>query len=1159
VLAASHDHRSGPDDEDRPLLSESTTTPPRAPRPHSTKVLQGLLLVVIGLAALGAGLIAANSLGLIAGAIGILVVVVGGLQLLPGPGGPRSEGQDNARDRHLLQVRAGVSARERGEEPSRGKTWRYEVRVGDTLWDIAAKQLGDPMRWVEIAELNYGRVQLDGRVFDDVRRLVAGWVLQMPEPAAGWVPDGLSDGQEGEAGAVVRPFLPHLFDAGEDERSTIEPGRVAGLAPADAEVSEVGEAMEQWAADLTGLGEIWPVVTPADDSPAGPVAVDEPGESPEVGAFEISTVAEEPASEAGPSPTVIESWALWASHKPWSAEEEEQEARAEMAGAPSSSSPEAGGTSVLPPPLPAEPEPPGEPGVLRRRSGIRRLGFRRSELSSPTAPTAPAASPGATDGAEGDRLVQWAAAESERRRRAIDDLGRQSVPAGFGAQAPASGTETREPEPLGLVSSRRARLFRRRRVVEGGAVEATPVVSPPPAVPVEAEEPLRGSAKAWPAPDDAGTPPPPPSPPASPPAVASPTALPAPLPALGPIEIFRHRTRLPDVDETLRQSASWTEPEPAGETRFEPGGEPEPVTAVEPEAVLASEPVAPSEPIAEPEPRSTLEPEALATVAEPTGDDAAEPSPHQVPPLAPGLLTGGFGRLTPMLPGEAIGEPVAEPAVVAMPGGSEPEAVELQPVDSDVVDRLIGACHSWRSEWLSLAMRAAGRIAPEAFDAVIGAFVGEDETLLVLAKPTPAPAPIFEDAGELAWRLSTEITLDDLGEQAADLPSPCTTLVPLGWELDDDGVPGPLVLLALGAVRSLALGVPWARSLAEAIVSLGDVRFSAPWSDGRLRFVAEGDPMPTDGPGGEQQHLVVLGEVGGLESADGRLGERRGTVVVVGEEHGAVLEVGAEGRVPMLRCRVGLDRTRTAGFGADVVGVEARGGARASLEVEVNVLGPLEVRASGVDWELLERNPQLRALLAALAIRPSEPFERLVKALWRARIPGRTERGKVIQLLQRALGADRRDSVVERVGRAYHLAFSLHSDLLECLDENGHLSARVLDRVRGPLLEGAELVDVALGEGTVEALRAEVRRLAIDAAVEARRVGDLPKAYRALERGVLASPRNEQIWVELLCCASLLSDSQLARATAAMLREWGVASIDELPGSLPGLVRTLAP
>lgn len=56
----------------------------------------------------------------------------------------------------------------------------YVVRRGDTLWGIAAAQLGNPLRWPEVAALNYGRAQPDGRALTSAHWIYPGWVLHLP-------------------------------------------------------------------------------------------------------------------------------------------------------------------------------------------------------------------------------------------------------------------------------------------------------------------------------------------------------------------------------------------------------------------------------------------------------------------------------------------------------------------------------------------------------------------------------------------------------------------------------------------------------------------------------------------------------------------------------------------------------------------------------------------------------------------------------------------------------------------------------------------------------------------------------------------------------------------------------------------------------------------
>jgi LysM repeat protein len=55
----------------------------------------------------------------------------------------------------------------------------HVVQPGDTLWDIADQQLGDPLRWTEIWERNAGDDMGGGRTFDDPDLILPGWELQL--------------------------------------------------------------------------------------------------------------------------------------------------------------------------------------------------------------------------------------------------------------------------------------------------------------------------------------------------------------------------------------------------------------------------------------------------------------------------------------------------------------------------------------------------------------------------------------------------------------------------------------------------------------------------------------------------------------------------------------------------------------------------------------------------------------------------------------------------------------------------------------------------------------------------------------------------------------------------------------------------------------------
>ena len=69
-----------------------------------------------------------------------------------------------------------------GAEPTAASptSTSYVVQRGDTLWGIAERQLGDPLRWQEIYQLNEGRPQPDGRALTDPHWIYPGWTLVLP-------------------------------------------------------------------------------------------------------------------------------------------------------------------------------------------------------------------------------------------------------------------------------------------------------------------------------------------------------------------------------------------------------------------------------------------------------------------------------------------------------------------------------------------------------------------------------------------------------------------------------------------------------------------------------------------------------------------------------------------------------------------------------------------------------------------------------------------------------------------------------------------------------------------------------------------------------------------------------------------------------------------
>ncbi|MFI1584762.1 BTAD domain-containing putative transcriptional regulator [Embleya sp. NPDC020630] len=59
----------------------------------------------------------------------------------------------------------------------------YTVVRGDTLWDIAAERLGDPLRWPQIYTLSKTLTQPDGAHLSDPDLIEPGWTLHLPADA----------------------------------------------------------------------------------------------------------------------------------------------------------------------------------------------------------------------------------------------------------------------------------------------------------------------------------------------------------------------------------------------------------------------------------------------------------------------------------------------------------------------------------------------------------------------------------------------------------------------------------------------------------------------------------------------------------------------------------------------------------------------------------------------------------------------------------------------------------------------------------------------------------------------------------------------------------------------------------------------------------------
>ncbi|BDO42067.1 LysM peptidoglycan-binding domain-containing protein [Cellulomonas sp. NTE-D12] len=77
------------------------------------------------------------------------------------------------------------------------------VHRGDTLWDLAERHLGDPLRYTEIRDLNTGRTQPDGAQLRDADFIQPGWTLLLPADATALPPAVRTVASTGEGPSVI--------------------------------------------------------------------------------------------------------------------------------------------------------------------------------------------------------------------------------------------------------------------------------------------------------------------------------------------------------------------------------------------------------------------------------------------------------------------------------------------------------------------------------------------------------------------------------------------------------------------------------------------------------------------------------------------------------------------------------------------------------------------------------------------------------------------------------------------------------------------------------------------------------------------------------------------------------------------------------------------
>jgi DNA-binding SARP family transcriptional activator len=205
------------------------------PLPAFARPLQPLAAYLIASVVLAVSVVSSRSAATSVSGLRTALAATAGQQVrsVPPNGNPQTvetEGLSPARS---------VATAEATSTPAAGPVGGdYTVRSGDTLWDIAARKLGDPLRWPQIFRLNRGRVEPDSRRFTSPHWIWPRWILELPPtPASTAQPPSASNGSNGSAPATspapsTRPSATPA--TGQPPATDARPSPTLGLPPAPA-------------------------------------------------------------------------------------------------------------------------------------------------------------------------------------------------------------------------------------------------------------------------------------------------------------------------------------------------------------------------------------------------------------------------------------------------------------------------------------------------------------------------------------------------------------------------------------------------------------------------------------------------------------------------------------------------------------------------------------------------------------------------------------------------------------------------------------------------------------------------------------------------------------------------------------------------------------
>lgn len=165
------------------------------------------------------------------------------------------------------------------------------VAPGDTLWDIADEQLGDPFAWGDVFEANVGVTQPDGGALSDADLILPGWRLSIGDQASS-APE-LDVAPVAPIPAPEPPVASDTSQASEDVVPESAPAAETGAAGATSEASEQPARRRERPLRAPSRSEL-----PAPPAVSVPSRADTPAAAPSTAGGGLSALAAEAAVKA---------------------------------------------------------------------------------------------------------------------------------------------------------------------------------------------------------------------------------------------------------------------------------------------------------------------------------------------------------------------------------------------------------------------------------------------------------------------------------------------------------------------------------------------------------------------------------------------------------------------------------------------------------------------------------------------------------------------------------------------------------------------------------------------------------------------------------------------------------------------------------------------